>query len=115
MLSYCNSNCSVKQLGKYRAQRWREIEPQIRTFFFEVGSLMLYSAANILYELFPSSNYVPDEATIASFFGAQKNGDEWEYIGQRAPPGWKNRVVPYDLQLTDAQIGKMYQVEPVRS
>ncbi len=113
MLSYCNGDCSVEQLGKYRAQRYRGIEATNPNFFFDAGSLSLYGAASFLYELFPSSNYTPDETAIASFFGVQMNCVEWEYIGERAPSGWKNRIEPYDLQLTGAQIGKTYQVEPV--
>ena len=88
-------------------------KPPNPNFFFGVGSLLLYGAASFLYELFPGSSNAPDEVTITSFFGIQKNGDKWEYISERAPPGWKNRVILYNLQLTRAEIGKMYQVSLV--
>lgn len=113
ILSYCNGNCSVKQLGTYRARRWQDSMTNNPNFFFGVGSLLLYGAASFLYELFPGSTNAPDEATMTSFSGVQKNGDEWEHIGERAPPGWKNRITPYDLQLTGNEIGKMYQISPV--
>jgi hypothetical protein len=87
MLSYCKNNCGVEQLGKYRALRWRESEATNPNFFFGVGSLLLYGAASFLYELFPGSNYAPDEEAITSFFSVQKYDDKWGYIGERAPPG----------------------------
>jgi hypothetical protein len=83
-------------------------------FFFGIGSLLLYGAASFLYELFPGSTHSPDEATISSFFGLQQteDGADWEYVGEQAPPGWKDRVEPYELFATGGQIGKMYQVAP---
>jgi hypothetical protein len=65
--------------------------------FFGIGSLLLYGAASLLYELFPVYSNAPDEATTASLFGIQNNGNEREYIGERAPPKAKNCVIPYDL------------------
>lgn len=115
MLSYCNGNCGLQELSKYRAQRWLESQQTNKNFFFGVGSLLLYGAASFLYELFPGSSNKADEATMASFFGVQKSAatNEWEYIGERAPDGWRNRVEPYDLRLTGNQIWAMYLANPV--
>jgi hypothetical protein len=43
-------------------------------------------------------NYIPDEATISSFFGAEKQSDgsyTFKYA-ERISPNWTNRISPYD-------------------
>lgn len=113
LLQYCGDECNVNNLGHYRAERWRESQATNPNFFFGPGSLLLYGAASFLYELFPGSNYAATPDTMMSFFGVNKTeSGDFKYVGERPPPGWKNRVAPYTLMLTGNEIGKMYQVEP---
>jgi len=89
MLDYCQGNCSLNQLAMYRQARWNESQAENEHFFFGPGSLLLFGAASFLYELFPGAGGSPDLATITSF-GAEKQGDEWVYVGERIPDGWRS-------------------------
>lgn len=84
-------------LALYRAQRYNQSLAENPNFYFGPLSLLLYGAASFLYELMPSGpNYSPDEATISSFFGAQKQSDgSYTFNGnEKIPDNWTNRVAP---------------------
>src|SRR4051812_38056791 len=70
MLDYCEGNCSVSQLAVYRHARWNESQAENENFNFGPGALLMYGAASFLYDLFPGAGGTPDEATMASLFGA---------------------------------------------
>lgn len=110
MMSYCNGNCDLPALSTYRAQRYQESKMENGNFFFGPGSLLLYGAASFLYELFPTAGGTADEATMMSFFGADKD-DNGKYVfngGERIPPNWRSRVDPYDNNKVGNQIIEMY-------
>lgn len=78
--------------------------------------MLLFGAASFLYELMPSGpDYIPDKATISSFFGAQDNGDgTYSFNNQeKIPANWTNRVEPYDLMKVGREILAMYLLKPV--
>lgn len=99
MMSVCAGNCSLNQLALYRSQRYAQSRATNPHFFFGPGSLLLYGAASFLYEFFPNfdpsaANYAaPDEATMMSFFGADKNADGTYSFNnaERIPANWYNR------------------------
>ncbi|KAF2752878.1 hypothetical protein EJ05DRAFT_480894 [Pseudovirgaria hyperparasitica] len=100
-------------LSKYRAERWDQSRAENPNFFFGPGSLLLYGASSFLYELFPGSNYAADLTTMKSFFGAEEDGNGgWTHIPERAPPGWRNRVKPYDLNGAGSEIFAQYGANP---
>ncbi|KAK4498625.1 hypothetical protein PRZ48_009135 [Zasmidium cellare] len=117
MMQTCNGNCNLQTLGEYRYQRYLQSRADNGNFFFGPGSLLLYGAATFLYELFPSAESTGsgDEATMMSFFGANKdaNGNYYQNSGERIPPNWRARTDPYDGLKVGAQIIAMYLERPV--
>lgn len=93
----------LNNLAQYRLERYDESLFENPNFYFGPLSLLLYGAASFLYELFPSGpNYIPDQATMDSFF-----------IEERLPANWINRVEPYSNRLVVEQILAMYLLRPV--
>jgi len=103
-------------LAKYRYQRYQQSLNENPDFYFGPLSLLLFGASSFLYELMPSGpDYIPDEATISSFFGAEKQSDG-SYIfngNERIPDNWTNRVEPYSNTDVGAEILAQYLEYPV--
>lgn len=54
---------------------------------------------------------MPDYETIASFFGAKENSTGgYDFIDERLPSGWKNRVEPYTLSDLGENIHRQYMM-----
>ncbi|KAG0651348.1 Aromatic peroxygenase [Hyphodiscus hymeniophilus] len=103
-------------LAKYRYQRYQQSLKDNENFYFGPFSLLLYGASSFLYELMPSGpDYIPDYATISSFFGAKKNGDgTYAFTGQeKIPDNWTNRVSPYTNEDVVTEILAQYLEYPV--
>jgi hypothetical protein len=103
-------------LAKYRYQRYQQSLQDNPNFYFGPLSLLLFGASSFLYELMPSGpDYVPDEATISSFFGAVKNSDgSYSFNGEeRIPDNWINRVTPYTNDDVTGEILAQYLEYPV--
>lgn len=104
-------------LDKYRYQRYQKSLNDNDDFYFGPLSLLLFGAASFLYELMPSgtNGYAPDEATITSFFGANKQSDgTYTFNGnERIPDNWTNRVEPYKNGDVTEEILAMYFEHPV--
>lgn len=115
MTETCNSNYDLQNLATYRLQRYNQSKANNPNFYFGPLSLLLYGAASFLYELMPSGpNYTPDFATISSFFGAESNGNGgYNFVGEKIPPNWTNRVAPYTNNDVTTQILEMYLLDPV--
>ncbi|RMY64437.1 hypothetical protein D0863_09821 [Hortaea werneckii] len=114
MLEYCQGNCNLEALSKYREARYQQSLADNGNFFFGPGSLLLYGAASFLYELMPTAGGIADEATMMSFFGADKVNGEYVWNGgERIPPNWRARVEPYDNNKVGIQIVEMYLMNPV--
>lgn len=93
---------NVENLAIYRGERWDQSFVENPNFFFGPLSLLLFGAASFLYELFPSGpDYIPDQATMNSFF-----------IEERLPANWINRVDPYSNGKVTEEILKMYLLNP---
>lgn len=91
-----------ENLAVYRGERWDQSVEENANFFFGPLSLLLFGAASFLYELMPSGpNYIPDQATMNSFF-----------IDERLPANWINRVEPYSNRLVTQEILAMYLLNP---
>jgi len=103
-------------LAKYRYQRYQQSLQDNPNFYFGPFSLLLFGASSFLYELMPSGpDYTPDEATISSFFGAEKQSDG-TYIfnnAEQIPPNWTNRVSPYSNEDVVTEILAQYAEYPV--
>ncbi|GIZ42141.1 hypothetical protein CKM354_000542000 [Cercospora kikuchii] len=114
MMSYCQGNCNLEHLALYRELRYNQSKADNGNFFFGPGSLLLYGAASFLYELMPTAGGTADEATMMSFFGADKvNGQYVWNGGERIPPNWRNRFDSYDNNKVGSQIIRMYALHPV--
>lgn len=117
MMSHCeNKICDRKSLANYRYVRYQDSRAQNPNFFFGPLQVLLYGAATFLYELFPSADGAPDEATMMSFFGVDKT-NAGEYIansGERIPPNWRNRREPYTLLGVGPEILEMLLAHPVQ-
>ncbi|KAF8864569.1 hypothetical protein BDZ45DRAFT_669342 [Acephala macrosclerotiorum] len=103
-------------LAKYRYQRYQQSLQNNPNFYFGPLSLLLFGASSFLYELMPSGpDYTPDEATISSFFGAEKQSDgTYTFNGQeKIPDNWTNRVEPYTNSDVVAEILAQYLEYPV--
>lgn len=103
-------------LAKYRYQRYQQSLAENPNFYFGPLSLLLFGASSFLYELMPSGpDYIPDEATISSFFGAEKQSDGSYTFNnaEQIPPNWYNRVAPYTNELVTAEILAQYLEYPV--
>jgi hypothetical protein len=95
MAATTGGNYDRDGLALYRAQRYNQSLAENPNFYFGPLSLLLYGAASFLYELMPSGpNYSPNEATISSFFGVEKQSDgSYVFNGdEKIPHGWTNRV-----------------------
>nr|AQA29370.1 hypothetical protein 77 [Fulvia fulva] len=102
---------NLENLAQYRYERYQQSKVD-----FGPLSLLLFGAASFLYELMPSGpDYIPDKATISSFFGAQDNSDGTYSFNnmEKIPDNWTNRVDPYDLTKVGSEILKMYLLKPV--
>ncbi|PBP22154.1 Cloroperoxidase [Diplocarpon rosae] len=107
---------SRDNMAKYRFQRYQESLRDNPNFYFGPFSLLLFGASSFLYELMPSGpGYIPDYATISSFFGAKDNGDgTYSFTGEeKIPDNWTNRVKPYTNQDVVAEILAQYLEYPV--
>ncbi|KXT09316.1 hypothetical protein AC579_260 [Pseudocercospora musae] len=114
MMSYCQGNCNLEHLALYREARYNASKADNGNFFFGPGSLLLYGAASFLYELMPTAGGTADEATMMSFFGADKVDGKYVFNGgERIPPDWRARVDPYDNNKVGNQIIAMYLLHPV--
>lgn len=105
-----------KGMAKYRYERYMQSKAENPNFYFGPLTVLLYGAASFLYELMPSGpDYVPDVATISSFFGAQPDGQGgWTSTGgERIPPNWTNRVKPYTGTDVVGEILAQYLANPV--
>ena len=103
-------------LAKYRYQRYQQSYHDNPNFYFGPLSLLLFGASSFLYELMPSGpDYIPDYATISSFFGAQEEADgSYTFNNQeRIPANWTNRVTPYSNLLVTQEIVAQYLEYPV--
>ncbi|PMD35393.1 putative aromatic peroxygenase [Hyaloscypha variabilis F] len=103
-------------LAKYRYQRYQQSLQDNPNFYFGPLSLLLFGASSFLYELMPSGpDYTPDEATISSFFGAEKQSDGSYTFnsGEQIPPNWTNRVSPYSNEDVTTEIVAQYLEYPV--
>ncbi|PQE32826.1 heme-thiolate peroxidase HTP5 protein [Rutstroemia sp. NJR-2017a WRK4] len=104
-------------LAKYRYQRYQQSLKENPNFYFGPLSILLFGASSFLYELMPNGNrgYVPDEETISSFFGAQKNSDgSYSFNNQeRIPDNWTNRVTPFTAVDVTVEILAQYLEYPV--
>ncbi|KAH9224889.1 putative aromatic peroxygenase [Leptodontidium sp. 2 PMI_412] len=103
-------------LAKYRYQRYQQSLRDNKNFYFGPLSLLLYGASSFLYELMPSGpNYIPDKATISSFFGARDNGDgTYSFTGEeKIPDNWYNRIEPYSNSDVVTEILAQYLEYPV--
>ncbi|EME40707.1 hypothetical protein DOTSEDRAFT_74297 [Dothistroma septosporum NZE10] len=117
MTQTTGGNYDLQGLAQYRYERYHQSQVENPNFYFGPFSLLLFGAASFLYELMPSGpNYTPDEATISSFFGAEKNSTDGTYSFngmEKIPANWTNRVAPYDLNAVGSQIFAMYLLKPV--
>ena len=116
MTETCNGNYNLENLSKYRLQRYQQSKADNGNFFFGPVGVLLYGAASFLYEVFPSgtNNYAPDFATISSFFGAKANAQGgYDYVGEKIPENWVNRVAPFSNADVTTQILDMYLMNPV--
>ncbi|KUJ23300.1 putative aromatic peroxygenase [Mollisia scopiformis] len=103
-------------LAKYRYQRYQQSLAENPNFYFGPLSLLLFGASSFLYELMPSGpDYTPDEATISSFFGAEKQSDGTYTFNhaEQIPANWYNRVSPYTNNDVVAEILAQYLEYPV--
>ncbi|KAJ4421727.1 hypothetical protein N0V82_003571 [Gnomoniopsis sp. IMI 355080] len=102
-------------MSKYRLERWQQSQQQNSEFFFGPLTVLLYGASSFLYELMPSGpDYIPDEATISSFFGATKQSDgTYTFSAEQIPANWTNRVTPYSTTDVTAEILAQYLANPV--
>jgi hypothetical protein len=116
MVSSTAGNFSRNQMAFYRYQRYQQSLAENGNFYYGVKSVLLYGAASFLYELFPSfGNAGPANLdVISSFFGAQSDGNGgYTSIPEQIPPNWFNRVSPYYLADTSAEILLQYLMYPV--
>jgi len=103
-------------LALYRFQRYQQSKAENPNFYFGPFSLLLYGASSFLYELMPSGpDYIPDYATISSFFGATKNSDGTYSFNnmEKIPDNWTNRLEPYSLMDVGREIFAQYIEYPV--
>lgn len=105
-------------LAKYRYQRYQQSLKDNPNFYFGPLSLLLFGASSFLYELMPSGTrgYAPDEYTISSFFGAEKQSDNSYTFNnmEKIPDNWTNRVKPYSNEDVVAEILAQYLEYPVQ-
>jgi hypothetical protein len=109
-------------MAKSRAQRYAQSLAENGEFHFGPRSLLIYGAASFLYELMPSGThgYIPDLATISSFFGAQPAAQGspgnatggYDFVPERIPPNFVNRVAPYTLLDVVTNIVALYLAAP---
>lgn len=103
-------------LGTYRYQRYQQSLANNPNFFFGPLTLFQYGAASFLYSLMPSGpNYIPDVATISSFFGTSKDSaGNWQFNNnEQIPANWTNRILPYTLLEVTGELVDMYLQHPV--
>jgi hypothetical protein len=103
-------------LAKYRYQRYQQSLQENPNFYFGPLSLLLFGASSFLYELMPSGpNYIPDKATIMSFFGTEEDSNgNYVFTGnEKIPDNWTNRVEPYSNSDVTAEIVAQYLEYPV--
>lgn len=102
-------------MSKYRLERYEQSLQENPNFFFGPLTVLLYGASSFLYELMPSGpSYVPDEATISSFFGAVEQSDgSYTFTAEKIPDNWYNRVTPYSNVDVTAEILAQYLANPV--
>lgn len=102
-------------MSKYRLERWQQSQQQNPEFFFGPLTVLLYGASSFLYELMPSGpNYIPDKATISSFFGATEQSDgTYTFSAEKIPANWTNRATPYSTTEVTAEILAQYLENPV--
>jgi len=103
-------------LAKYRYQRYQQSLKENPDFYFGPLSLLLFGASSFLYELMPSGpDYIPDQATITSFFGAEEQVDgSYTFNGnEKIPDNWYNRVSPYTNNDVTTEIAAQYLEYPV--
>jgi hypothetical protein len=109
-------------MTKYRAQRYDQSLAENGHFHFGPRSLLLFGAASFLYELMPSGThlYTPDFETISSFFGAQPAAKGspgnatggYDFVPERIPPNFVNRIAPYTVLDVATNILAMYLAAP---
>ncbi|EHL00974.1 Cloroperoxidase [Glarea lozoyensis ATCC 20868] len=117
MQTTTGSNYNRDNLAKYRYERYQQSLRDNPNFYFGPLSLLLFGASSFLYELMPSGtrNYAPDEYTISSFFGAERQADgTYTFNNQeKIPDNWTNRVKPYTNNDVTAEILAQYLEYPV--
>jgi len=90
-------------MAKYRYERYQQSYAENPDFYFGPLSLLLFGASSFLYELMPSGpDYIPDHATISSFF-----------LEEKIPANWTNRVNPYSDSDVGTEIIAQYIEYPV--
>ncbi|CAG8983329.1 hypothetical protein HYALB_00007457 [Hymenoscyphus albidus] len=103
-------------LAKYRYERYQQSVRDNPNFYFGPLALLLFGAASFLYGLMPSGtrNYAPDEYTISTFFGAEKQSDgSYKGVPERIPDNWTNRVPPYSVVDVAEETLALYLKYPV--
>jgi hypothetical protein len=117
MTDTTGGNYNRDGMAKYRYQRYQQSLKDNPNFYFGPLTLLIYGASSFLYELMPNGNrgYQPDEETISSFFGAQKNSDgSYSFNNQeKIPDNWTNRVAPYNSVDVAVEVLAQYLEYPV--
>lgn len=107
---------NLDNLAKYRYERYQQSIRDNPNFELGPHGLLIFGAASFLYELMPSGTrgYAPDEFTISTFFGADKQSDgSYKSVPERIPDDWTNRVEPYTTVDIAGQLLAMYLKHPV--
>jgi hypothetical protein len=111
------ANYNRDGLAKYRYERYQQSLNDNPNFYFGPLSLLLFGASSFLYELMPSGTrgYAPDEYTISSFFGAEKqDGGSYTFNNmEKIPDNWTNRIKPYTNTDVTIEILAQYLKYPV--
>jgi hypothetical protein len=101
--------------AKYKGIRYDESRRDNPNFYFGPKQLLLYAAACLVTKAFPSQSngLQPIYSTTASIFGAQLNSaGGYDFVNEKFPPGWTNRLLPLSFQETFVCAFNMYKANP---
>jgi hypothetical protein len=99
----------------YKGLRYDESRQDNPYFYFGPKQFLLYAAACLVFKAFPSQSdgLQPNYATISSIFGAQKNAaGGYDFVYEKLPPNWRNRLLPLSFQETFTCAFNMYKENP---
>jgi hypothetical protein len=102
-------------LAKYRGIRYDESLQDNPYFYYGPKQFLLFAAACLVTKAFPSQSngLQPIYSTTASIFGAQQNSaGGYDYVYEKFPPGWRNRLTPLSFQETFICAFNMYKANP---